>query len=369
LLYEREIKTQELVFEDHGGITIFFQTHDNDSALPFDPFAAAFYLVSRYEEYLPYVRDEYGRFRADKSVLSEKGLLEIPLVNLWAEMLKELISKRYKSFKPPEKKYRFIPTIDVDSAWMFRSKGLFRNFGGLVSQLFSSDIRGMSTRLRVILGTEKDPFDTYRKQIEIIKKYDIQAIYFILFSDYATNDRNTPVNNRKFRILIKSLGDYAQVGIHSSFSSSFKLENLQRETTQLSGVLNKEITWARQHFTRLNLPTTYRNFLTNGITTDFSMGYMRNPGFRAGIADPFPFYDLDLDQVTNLMIYPFSYAFISRTSQPLNDRVAEAKNIISKVKDVGGTMVMVWENAALSSYDGNPENLEIFEEMIRYGTV
>ena len=45
----------------------FFSTGEN-SNIPFDIFAASFYLVSRYEEYLPHVRDIHERFTAHESL-------------------------------------------------------------------------------------------------------------------------------------------------------------------------------------------------------------------------------------------------------------------------------------------------------------
>jgi hypothetical protein len=44
----------------------------------FDPFAATFYLVTRYEEYLPFVADRHQRFEASESVLLNKGCLNGP---------------------------------------------------------------------------------------------------------------------------------------------------------------------------------------------------------------------------------------------------------------------------------------------------
>ena len=43
----------------------FFEQTEN-SALPFDVFAAGFYLLSRYEEYLPHIKDRFHRFPAKK---------------------------------------------------------------------------------------------------------------------------------------------------------------------------------------------------------------------------------------------------------------------------------------------------------------
>ena len=56
LLFEKGIRDQEISVFDWDGCKAFFATHPK-YLLPFDLFAAAFYLVSRYEEYLPFQPD------------------------------------------------------------------------------------------------------------------------------------------------------------------------------------------------------------------------------------------------------------------------------------------------------------------------
>ena len=73
LLSEKEIKNQESHCVEDVEDIAFFPVYDKGSALNFDPFAASFYLVSRYEEYLPFVRDEYGRFQAKESLAWQQG--------------------------------------------------------------------------------------------------------------------------------------------------------------------------------------------------------------------------------------------------------------------------------------------------------
>ncbi len=58
LLLEEKIGQQKMEVSYWHDLPIFFQ---EDGDLPFDIFAACFYLVSRYEEYLPYEKDRYGR--------------------------------------------------------------------------------------------------------------------------------------------------------------------------------------------------------------------------------------------------------------------------------------------------------------------
>ena len=156
------------------------------------------------------------------------------------------------------------------------------------------------------MGLQKDPFDTYDLQFELQKKYKLKPIYFILFAEYGFNDKNIPVENRVFQTLIKSLADYAEVGIHPSFNSNFSAKKLKDEIARLSKVLNREVTKSRQHFLKLQLPYTYRNLINLDITDDYTMGFAAQPGFRAGICSSFYFYDLDMDSETKLRVHPFT---------------------------------------------------------------
>ncbi len=83
LLFRIGIQEQSFHVEEFKELPTFYQTNDN-SDLPFDPFAASFYLVSRYEEYLPYQPDQFGRFPAKASVAYQNGFLKKPVVNHYA---------------------------------------------------------------------------------------------------------------------------------------------------------------------------------------------------------------------------------------------------------------------------------------------
>ena len=135
LLSEKEIESHDLKFFEDGDTPAIYPVYQKEAAMPFDPFAASFYMVTRYEEYLPYVRDEYGRFQARESLAWKHGFLDKPVVNTWALKVAEAISRKWPQWKPGSKSYRFIPTIDVNSAWLYRQKGFFRTVAALGESL------------------------------------------------------------------------------------------------------------------------------------------------------------------------------------------------------------------------------------------
>ena len=100
------------------------------SDLPYDIFAASFYLLSRYEEYLPHVKDDYGRFMAKESLAYKNRFLNQPVIDIWAYKLQVVLKERFPDFKFSDRKYRLQPIIDVPMAYYFRKKGLLRTIGG-----------------------------------------------------------------------------------------------------------------------------------------------------------------------------------------------------------------------------------------------
>ena len=93
LLFETGICEQNISVFDWEGNAVFFAT-GKTSTLPFDPFAAGFYLVSRYEEYLPHIRDSNDRFDAHHSLAYQHKFLDKPVVNQWAEMIRKKLSEK-----------------------------------------------------------------------------------------------------------------------------------------------------------------------------------------------------------------------------------------------------------------------------------
>lgn len=351
LLFEKGVKEQDIHMHEYEGLKIFYCLNSENYCLPFDPFAACFYLVSRYEEYLPHMKDHFGRFPAKESIAYKHNFLEKPVVNNYIRLVRQKLLENFPEMKFNEPTYRFLPTYDIDSAFAYLNKGLIRNLGGLLHSLVNLDLQSVKDRLMVVSKLKKDPFDTYALLEDMHRKYDLRPVYFFLVGDYDEYDKNISINISQFQELIKSIADYYHVGIHPSFASNEKPEKLTKEIAELSSVLKREIKKSRQHFLKLELPVTYQRLLDNDITEDYSMGYASHPGFRAGICIPFYFYNLETENKTNLRVFPFAVMdatfnyYLSLSPHQIPDAITP---IINEVKKVNGTFISLWHNSSLS---------------------
>ncbi|MFH1321619.1 MAG: polysaccharide deacetylase family protein [Bacteroidota bacterium] len=372
LLSETGISKQNITVIDwKDGKAIYPIPHTSDvqdnSALPFDPFAASFYLVSRYEEYPHHSSYRHKRFCPEESLAYKNGFLSKPVINIWVREIAEIIKSKYPEFAFPARSYQYISTIDIDNAYAFLEKGIMRTIGGFARSVLYLDLYEAIDRIRVLSGQKKDPFDTYELLFQIQQKYNLKPIYFFLLGDYGYKDKNVPYKSKKLQSLINSINEYAEAGIHFSYGSGKNSAKFKNEVNRLSGILNKDITKSRQHFLQLYFPDTYRNLIDVGITDDYTMGYGSHIGFRAGICTQFYFYDLGLEQETNLKIHPF--AVMDRTLKDhiklAPDRVvAQIKQIIDDVKKVDGTFISLWHNQSLSGYREWVGWREVYEQMV-----
>ena len=96
LLQTSNIQSQQIDLQYIDSTPFFFKTKA-EGATQHDILAAAFYLLSRYEEYLPFEADEHGRFPAHQSLAYKTGFLQRPIIQEWsvffADHLKSLFPK------------------------------------------------------------------------------------------------------------------------------------------------------------------------------------------------------------------------------------------------------------------------------------
>ncbi len=367
LLFEQGIDYLDFHITLWDDVPCFFQVNSK-SPVPFDLFAASFYLLSRYEEYLPHVKDEFDRYPAVESLAYQNKFLDKPIVDIWAYKLKKILLEKFPDCEFEKREFKFISTIDVDIAYNFKYKGIIRLIGGTINDLFRFQIQNIIEKYLVIFNFKRDPFDIYKRIIRLKEKYKVKTIFFFLLSEYTTYDKNVSVNNREYKLLIKDIADYAKVGLHPSYFTMKNELKLKKEKKRLEDIVNFPVTKTRQHYLRIELPETYQYLVDLEFKEDYTMGYAQHYGFRAGTCTPFYFYDLDFEIQTPLKIMPFA-VMDGTLKDYLNLSTKRSFDVIYKladeVKKVNGTFITVFHNESVSGYGRWKGWSEKFEEMIK----
>ena len=349
LLFEQGLEDVEIVVQSWGGTKCFFQTSEK-SDLPFDIFAASFYMLCRYEEYLPHVKDDYGRYPAKESLGFKFGFMQEPVVDIWAYYFRDVLKAFYPEYNFPTRQYQIQPVIDVPMAFYFKQKGFLRIIGGSLSDLFRLRLKNFYQRYLSIMGFVRDPYDTFKWIITKQKHSKVKFLIFFLVGDYSTYDKNISVNKKQFISVIKSVADYCKVGLKLSYFAIDDLGILKKEIKKLEAITNFSVEASRNSHSKVNLPETYRNLLTMEIRQDYTMGYLNEIGFRAGTCTPFPFYDLDYEMSTPLQIHPYNcidFALLKHLS--LLDKKQVLQRLIDNIKAVDGTFIPVFHNYSFSN--------------------
>ena len=369
LLYETGVSEHEIIFDEWKGLPVFF-LNGKGSDIPFDIFAASFFLVSRYEEYLSYIPDEHGRFPASKSLSARNGFLNIPVVDLWVKELTKEILKKYPETTFRRNEFKTLLTIDSDQPFAYSGKNIFRNTGGFVRDILKGKKVSLD-RYRVLSGLKKDPFQVYDYIIEKIEENSVDTRFFFPTGGLTKYDKNPSWRNKKYRDLIRTIAGKYCNGIHPSYYSSDDNKLLAKQIMRLETITGKKVEDSRFHYIRFSIPFSYRNLLSAGVTNDYSMGYAEEPGFRAGIARPFPFYDVLQDTQTLLRIIPFQVmdaTLYQYKKMDPEESAVTVMRLINETRKAGGLFVSIWHNTSLINNLQWGKWRELFENILKVST-
>ncbi len=318
-----------------------------------DPLASIFYVLTRMEEYTSTKTDNYNRFEGKNSVLFRFNWNEKVICDHWCEDLINFLIKHEilldKGIKPLT---TFLPTFDIDNAYAYKNKGVFRTILAILKDIVLGRGKRLRERRLVQSGELDDPYDTFDK-IAKLKEKNINFHLFWLLGDFAKYDRNISSKNKKQQELIKKMSELAKIGIHPSFKSNSYEYYLHNEIERLESIIDQRVHSSRQHYLALQFPVTYQTLINQEITDDYSMGYADACGFRAGTARIFKWFDLSRNEVTKLNIHPF--AFMDGTiNEYLKLTPQEAMNkiqlLFNEVNAYGGEFSFIWHNETIGDY-------------------
>jgi hypothetical protein len=204
-------------------------------------------------------------------------------------------------------------------------------------------------------------------------KYALKPYYFFLLAQQNSEyDKNISPSKGKMQSLVSYHASGYRIGIHPSWQSRNKEVLFKREIETLAGISGLPVTNNRFHYIAFNLPLDYRKLIGYGISSDFSMGYGTINGFRASVSVPFPWYDLEQETDTALMVHPYCWMDANSYYEQLYtpaQAFAELKSYHDVVKSVRGQLMTISHNNFLSDepgFAGWKEVYEIFLDQVVY---
>lgn len=364
ILWENEIRKQDIKVAEKEETKVLFPSHEDD--LGFDIFAAVFFMISRYEEYLPFAPDKFGRFKACDSIAFQNDFLQKPVVNIWIGIFRKALKFKFEKLVLRTSSFKAILTYDIDVAYKFKGRSFGRTIGSSVKDLFGLHLQNLKERLQMLSPSKKDPWDVYDELKRMIIKNQLSSIFFFLLADKSAHDRNLHFQNQQMKKLVQEIKTFSEIGIHPSFYSSSFPQKIPIEKQRLEKLSGQKINKSRQHYLKFKLPDTYNSLLLAGITEDYSMGFAGEPGFRAGTCKPFYFYDLENEKVNDLKIFPLTFmeGTLINNFDP-GKALHIILELIKEVKSVGGIFIPLWHNHTVSDTDQHSAWKKVHGQMIQ----
>jgi hypothetical protein len=360
LLAQTGIKEQEIVVKHQDQLPYFFGTNGD---FEFDILALSFYLIQRYEEYLPFTADNYGRYPHTDSVAYKNNFLHLPLVDIWLQKF----AAKY-AITTTNNQFEYLPTYDIDNAFKIIGKAPFKKMAiVLKSALQNSNFKA---KLHTLFTNTKDPFDVFEELENMHELYHLKPTYFVLAA--AKNglyDTHILPTKLPMQALIRRINTCANIGIHPSWQSGDHPNLIATEINTIATITKQKITSSRQHYLRMLLPQTYNQLIAQGIKKDYSMGYGSYNGFRAATCKPYNWYNITTEQQTDLQIIPFCFMDATSIYHLKHSTSSAFEQLITYytcIKNVGGTMVTIFHNDFLGRQPKGNKWMQLYQQFIHY---
>lgn len=347
LLFEERILQQNIVMQKWEELPCFFSTNGD---IPFDLFAATFFLISRYEEYVSEEYDKHNRYDFSQSIAYKYGFLQLPLVDLWAKKLREKIAKN-QDFGEVNRDFLFVSTVDVDHFYKYKGRGFLKNCALFLRDLFY-DFSQFKQRFFVFFGFKQDPWFNFERVEKFHQKHQQNFTYFFHVGGKGLFDKRCKnPYDKNYQKAVEEQAERNEVGLHTSYQSAFDEDKILFEKNILQQWIGKEITSHRFHFLRFSLPKSYQILQNVGIFEDYSMAYAQQIGFRASTCVPFYFYDLSIEQETLLKIVPtvlMDTTLATHLHLSPEEAFSLVTELVDNVRSVKGVCVFILHNELFS---------------------
>jgi peptidoglycan/xylan/chitin deacetylase (PgdA/CDA1 family) len=335
-----------------------------------DIFAATFFMLTRWEEYVVLDRDEHGRFPASASLAGKTGFLNRPIINEYVEMLWNMLLHLGIKEKRKKRKFEFMVTHDVDAALLWKSAGFFlkKLAGDLIKRFDSREaLFSLKSFFQTRFGGKKDPYDSFDYLMRIADQHGLQSHFYFLSGGETIFDKPLPLSTPFMQQLIHKIqADGHLIGLHPSYDALKDSDQFKKEKGQLEKATGFPVKCGRQHFLRFEAPFTWQMWEEQSMTIDSTLYYAEHPGFRCGTCYPFHVYNFLTRQQLQLKEVPLTAMEVSWITYGVvahNQMLAEIRALLETVRKYNGTFVLLWHNSSLNTPGWRPLR-PIFEKIL-----
>lgn len=353
-----------VIYGDDLAAGLFTISNENSTRCNLDIFGSAFFMLTRYEEIVSNERDIYNRFSAKSSVAFKGHFLHRPIINEYIEILWGLIQRSASHIQRKKKKYKVMPTHDVDVPYLALRLNIWQKVRTLLGALLKrGSWQEFSENLSLFLQAchgdySADPRDNFDYIMNISEKHGLTSnFYFMTAQGRDEKDGNynifaVPIENLAKKILYRG----HNLGIHPGFGSYKNSEYINNDVGLLRDMLKTKSLkvnsfGGRQHYLSWEAPTTWKLYEKNGIEYDSTLSYADCIGFRCGICWDYPVYNCVTHEEYKLREYPlivmdctlWDERYMNLDRKEMLQKCVELKE---KCKRYEGNFVILWHNTS-----------------------
>ncbi|RYY19981.1 MAG: hypothetical protein EOO36_04505 [Cytophagaceae bacterium] len=281
---------------------------ENRAVISADIIAAAFYLLSGWQEYFSGERDRHGRFPYAASVQQQYGFVARPVVNYYFDVLRAAVAHvsgqplRPRSWGAQKADFAAFISHDVDnlrSAWKAPAKAAlqqrkFGRFGWLLWQHL----------------TQPDAWDNLEAVAAAVAQYGGRSTFFILPS-HRKAANGTP--NADYRLTPKLRQRLAQLaaqgcelGLHGSLGTAINDDQLEADVFEANTAFNVRfhyLSWEPRQTIALLNDAEMKWF---AVSYDSTLGFAEHYGFRHSYCQPFYPFNFAAGREANFLEIPLN---------------------------------------------------------------
>ncbi|MCK9561390.1 MAG: hypothetical protein M0R02_01580 [Bacteroidales bacterium] len=311
-----------------------------------DIIAAAFFMLSRWEESVLNTYDSEGRFLAKESYAYMYDLLKKPIVHIYAEFFR-VLAQRMQVKIPIVHTFKKTITHDIDYflKWNSPLDAIKTCVGDIVKR------KSLKQCFHTIacFACKKDPYDTYSKLLDLSEKHGCISRFYLLFSKKNKQQFTSKYAQTVFSNIIKK---GHELGVHYNHYTLDAINEMKRDTEYFEHVLQQKAVFSRQHFLRFQYPETFQALAICGIQQDSSLYYREILGFRTGMCIQHSVFDIHLRTVLTIQELPLLCMDVTLRNYPtVTQAEYELHELLHTTKQYQGNFVCLWHNSSFDEFE------------------